>query len=240
SGLSLINYCGHGSSNSWGTSGFSSSDVNDLRNGDMLPVIISVACVNGAFHKGTCFAEAWLRKQDGGAVAALMSTINQPWTPPMRGQDYMNDLLIGGYDYQANPGNGTSTTSGRNIFGSIVLNGLVLMYAESSGSQDLETISTWTTFGDASLQVRTQAQIQIDISNIVVRSGDSFSTQISDGVEAVSGAMVVLKQNDLIFKGITDDSGHVTIEHELEAGTATLVVSGSNLETIYQEIQVEN
>ncbi|MCP4747425.1 MAG: hypothetical protein GY874_14980, partial [Desulfobacteraceae bacterium] len=36
SGLSLINYCGHGSSNSWGTSGFSSSDVNDLRNGDML------------------------------------------------------------------------------------------------------------------------------------------------------------------------------------------------------------
>ncbi|MCP4747426.1 MAG: hypothetical protein GY874_14985, partial [Desulfobacteraceae bacterium] len=240
SGLSLINYCGHGSSNSWGTSGFSSSDVNDLRNGDMLPVIISVACVNGTFHKGTCFAEAWLRKQDGGAVAALMATINQPWTPPMRGQDYMNDLLIGGYDYQVNPGNGTSTAAGRTIFGSIVLNGLVLMYAESNGSHDLDTLSTWTIFGDASLQVRTQPPLQIEISNIEVTAGDRFSTNISDGAEAVSGAMVVLSQNDMIFKGITSDSGDVTIEHELEAGAATLVVSGSNLATIYQEIQVEN
>ena len=92
----------------------------------MLPFIFSVACVNGAYHSGECFAEAWLKKENGGAVLTLMSTINQSWVPPMRGQDYFNDLLTGGYDYQANPGNGISTTEGRSIIGSIVVNGLFL------------------------------------------------------------------------------------------------------------------
>ena len=51
--------------------------------------IISVACVNGNFVNSTCFAEAWLRAEDNdeptGAIATLMSTINQSWNPPMRG-----------------------------------------------------------------------------------------------------------------------------------------------------------
>ena len=42
-----------------------------------------------------CFAEKWLRATNSegeptGAIAALMSTINQSWNPPMLGQDEMN------------------------------------------------------------------------------------------------------------------------------------------------------
>ncbi|MCK4312666.1 MAG: agmatine deiminase, partial [Candidatus Cloacimonetes bacterium] len=59
-GTGIINYCGHGSTTSWGTSGFSNSHIANLTNGDMLPFIVSVACVNGAFHSTECFAEAWL------------------------------------------------------------------------------------------------------------------------------------------------------------------------------------
>jgi len=165
-GLSVINYCGHGSDTSWVTSGFNNADVNALTNGAMLPVIYSVACVNGTFHKTSeCFAEAWLRKSGGGAVATVMATINQPWQPPMRGQDYMNDLLTGGYDYAAGPGNGTSTTAGKTTFGSTVFNGMVLMYAESAGSDDLDTIKTWTIFGDASLQVRTAESKALQVTH---------------------------------------------------------------------------
>ncbi len=153
-GTHVINYSGHGSNTSWGTSGFSSTDVNNLTNGSKLPIIFSVACVNGAFHQGTSFSESWLRKNNGGAVAALMSTINQPWNPPMRGQDYFNDLLTGGYNYSTSPGNGTNTTAGKARLGDIVLTGLSMMYAESSDIDDLDTISTWTLFGDASLLVR--------------------------------------------------------------------------------------
>ena len=151
SGAHVINYCGHGNETSWGTPWFLSDDVNNLANANRLPVIFSVACLNGAFHTGTSFSETWLRKSNGGAVATLMATINQPWQPPMRGQDYFNDLLTGGYSYSAGPGNGTNTTEGKTRLGDIVVTGFSLMYAESSASDDLDTISTWTLFGDSSL-----------------------------------------------------------------------------------------
>ncbi|MCD4748146.1 MAG: hypothetical protein K8R59_02125 [Thermoanaerobaculales bacterium] len=61
-GAGLGFYIGHGSVTSWGTSGFSVTNVNSLVNGEMLPVIWDVACLNGAFQStNECFAESWLR-----------------------------------------------------------------------------------------------------------------------------------------------------------------------------------
>ena len=51
-GVSTIAYCGHGSNTYWVTSGFSNSHISQLTNGDKLPFIVSVACVNGAYHTG--------------------------------------------------------------------------------------------------------------------------------------------------------------------------------------------
>ena len=239
-GISIVNYCGHGSNTSWGTSGFSNSNINQLTNGDKLPILFSVACVNGAFHSGECFAEAWLKKDGGGAVVALMSTINQPWQPPMRGQDYFNDILTGGYDYSNNPGNGTNTEEGRSFIGSIIVNGFVLMYAESSGSSDLETIQTWTTFGDCSLQSRTIAPAELSISNEVVISAVDFTTVVTSDGNPVAGAMVGLSQADgsLYYSAVTDENGEVTIAHELIPGDAKLVVTAFNTQTIYNDIVV--
>ncbi len=238
-GLSVINYCGHGSDTYWVTSGFSTSNVASLTNGDMLPVIYSVACVNGTFHKTTeCFAESWLRKSGGGAVAVLMATINLPWTPPMRGQDYMNDLLTGGYDYAAGPGDGTSTTYGKTTFGSTVFNGMVLAYAESAGSDDLDTLKTWTIFGDASVQVRTANPTTIAVSNTTVQSGVAFTTKVTAGGAAVAGARVTLSQGTAMVTGTTDANGNVTLSHAFTSGSVTLVVTGLNLTTIYQTVTV--
>ncbi len=241
SGLGLINYAGHGSHSSWATSGFSTSNISSLTNGQMLPVIISVACVNGEFHTGSdCFAEGWLKKEGGGAVATVMSTINQPWQPPMRGQDYMNDLLTGGYNYSTQPGNGTSTTEGRTTFGSIVFNGLILMYSESSGSSDLETIQTWTIFGDASLQVRTEAPRVLVISNTVIEAGTPYTTTVTSGGTPVEGAAVTIQHNGTTFKTATNSSGQATLNHGITSGDVILVISGNNLETKYYEMTVGN
>lgn len=87
-GLGIINYVGHGAVTEWVTSEFTNTNVSGLTNGSKLPFLISVACVNGDFDGNTCFGEAWLRKSGGGAVAAIMSSINQPWDQPMIAQDY--------------------------------------------------------------------------------------------------------------------------------------------------------
>ena len=99
-GRSIINYTGHGSNGSWGNGcPMNQTDVHNLENMGMYPFIWSVACVNGEFHQGTCYAETWLRatnEDDGtptGAIAVLMSTVNQGWNPPIEGQDEMNAIL---------------------------------------------------------------------------------------------------------------------------------------------------
>ncbi len=236
-GAGIINYCGHGSQNSWVSTGFSSSDVNQLSNGDMLPFIFSVACVNGAFHSGDCFAEAWLRNDGGGAIITLMATINQPWDPPMRGQDYFNDLITGGYDYSSNPGSGINTDEGRTIIGSVVANALTLMYTESNGSSDLETIQTWTTFGDAALQLRTDEAAPVTLSSNIMLVGADFETTITVNGAAFEGAMVALSQDGVYASAYTDANGNVAIPNDFLPGDVLLVVTGFNTETVHETIQ---
>lgn len=242
-GTGLINYTGHGSSTSWGTTGFSNSDVNNLTNGDLLPWIVSVACNNGEFNRtgGDCFAEAWLKKENGGAVMFLGSTISQPWDPPMRGQDYFADVTVGGYNYDDHSGqSGINTSEQRTTIGSIIVNGHVLMLSESSTSSDLETTQTWTTFGDPSMQVRTKAPAALSLSNETVTSGQAFSTTVSANSQPVPGAMVTLSQDGSYYTAVSDENGQVNIDHGLTPGTALLVVTAFNTETIYDEVNVNS
>ncbi len=239
-GISVVNYCGHGYAQGWSTSGFSNNNVASLTNGDQLPWLVSVACNNGDFHGNSdCFAEAWQKKDGGGSVMFLGATISQPWNPPMRGQDYFADILIGGYDYSAHPGqSGISTDEGRTTLGSIVFNGLALMTTESGGSSDWETAKTWHIFGDPSMQPRTDTPDDLTLSNNVVLVGLDFSTMITGSNGPVEGAMVCLSQNGEYFKGVTDATGSVSIPQTLLPGDAQLVVTGFNTETIYETITV--
>lgn len=239
SGLSVINYCGHGAHDYWVTSNYSVTNANAATNGSKLPFVFSVACVVGEFHNGTdCLAEALLRKSGGGAVATWMATLNQPWTPPMRGQDYANDILTQGYNYTSGPGNGTNTTYGKTTFGSITFNAASLMIAESAATDDWDTYKTWTIFGDPSLQVRTETPKAITLSNYNVPTG-TYTTNVSVSGSPFQNALVSLyKSGDpQPYSGLTDASGNVTITHSL-TGTVKLTVTGFNLATINQDVTI--
>ena len=241
-GLSVINYCGHGSETTFVTSGYSNTNINASTNGSKLPFIFSVACVNGKFHMttGDCFAEAWLRKENGGAVATIMSTINQPWIPPMRGQDYFNDILIGGYNYTANPGDGTNTTASdlRTTFGSITFNGTVLMLAEQYTDTDTrETFQTWTIFGDASLQVRTNTPKAIAVTAGDI-TGSPYNVTVTSNGSALANARVALFQNGVSYTALTNSSGVASIAHNFSSGTATVTVTSYNYGTYQASVSV--
>jgi hypothetical protein len=147
SGTRFINYCGHGSSSSWGTTGYSSNDVNQLTNVGKLPVIQSVACVNGDFSVSSCFAETWLRATSGGqptgAAAVYMSTINQYWNEPMYGQACHGNG--GKYSYVGlELQDADFSVCGLWFAGSSVM-------MDISGNSGRDMFMTWTCFGDPSL-----------------------------------------------------------------------------------------
>jgi hypothetical protein len=142
-GRGIVNYCGHGSESGWTSSGFSSSNVTALLNDNMLPFVFSVACVNGQFAGGTCFAEAWLRSTHNGepigAIGAYMSSINQDWDPPMEAQDAFNALLV-------------NAAAPYHSFGALCFAGSCsMMDAYAADGPDM--FNTWHVFGDPSVRI---------------------------------------------------------------------------------------
>jgi hypothetical protein len=140
-GRGIINYCGHGSTTAWGTTGFSVTDVAALTNRNMLPFIFDVACVNGQFNGYTCFAEAWMRAvsagEPTGAIGIYASSINQSWAPPMEAQDTFNSMYIAG----------TYST-----YGALCYAGSCSMM-DKYGSGGADMFNTWHIFGDPSLRI---------------------------------------------------------------------------------------
>lgn len=238
-GTGLIIYTGHGDLQGWTTSSFKKNDITELDNGNRLPVIFSVACNNGLYNaENDCFAETWLKKENGGAVGMLAASINLPWASSMRGQDYFIDVLVGGYNYDDHNNQwGINTSEQRSILGSVIFNGFILMLSEMSGNTDIETVHSWNLLGDVALQLRTKVPDQLHLSNKVVSTNRAFETIISVN-EGLSGAIVTLTQDGKYYFSTSDAHGHVYIEHDLKPGKAKLVVTAFNAETIYENIYV--
>jgi gingipain R len=239
SGASTIAYCGHGSSTVWSTTGFNNTNINQLTNGDKLPFIVASACDNGKFHNASdCFAEVWLKKENGGAVVTWMSTMLHPWDPPMRGQDYFYDILIGGFDYNLYPTqNGINTNEQRTHWGAITVNVANLMLTEVNNTEDKECVRTWTTFGDPSLQLRTKLPAVILSSHNTMTVGVPYTTTITTNGAPVKDALVCISQNNTYRSAFTDNNGTVTIANPFAEGNVRLVVTAFNTTTIYEMIE---
>jgi hypothetical protein len=245
-GRSIINYTGHGNYDCFQSiyGGYLyDTDVATLTNGTKLPFVVSVACLVGniEYTSKPCFAEAWMRKTNGGAVGGWFSSISQPWLPPMKGQDYYNDIIKGSYDYSTQPGDGINITEQRTTVGTVCCNASNLMLQESpTDAATKDTQEAWIIFGDVSLQLRTDPPKLITNTNETLLPGN-YSTTITatSGGAAVPGAIVTLYQNGVNYSAISDSNGAVSIDHGFSAGEyVTLTVSGFNLETEQSEVMV--
>lgn len=214
-GVGIITYCGHGSETSWGTTNFSNSHINNLTNYNMQPFIISTACLNGKYVNQTCFAEAWLRAtkngQSTGAVSTVMSTMSQPWNPPMVGQDEMIRLLTG-----------AENTTVKRTFGGIVFNGLAKMHEvyPTTSSQGLQTMRTWVIFGDPTLQVRTAVPQLLTVSHNSQIFAGVTQLQVSSPVE--NAKVVLTKGNTILAQGFISGGSVMLNFNEVLIPTDTL------------------
>ncbi|HPM38457.1 MAG TPA: C25 family cysteine peptidase [candidate division Zixibacteria bacterium] len=217
-GRGVVNYVGHGSTTAWSTTGFSNSNVNSLVNDNLLPVIFSVACVNGDFGGTTCFGEAWLRAthngNPSGALAAYMSSINQSWNPPMDGQDEINDLLV---------------AEAKLTVGGLCFNGSCKMI-DLNGADGIEIYDTWHIFGDPSVMLRTLAPTALAVSHsdVIMVGWSSMAVTVA----GVSGALCALTYNGQIYATAYTDAGgnaSLALPPELPIGNdMTLTVTAHN------------
>jgi hypothetical protein len=135
-GPMLVNYFGHGSVETWTGGGIlRTSDVPSLTNGNRLPLLFGMTCLNGHFHDLTSVSlgEALLTAPNGGAVATWVSSA-LTFAP---GQQAMGRSL---YQY---------------IFqgGSSPLLGDAIRAAKLS-TNDIDVRRSWILFGDPTLPMR--------------------------------------------------------------------------------------
>ena len=234
-GVSIINYCNHGSETSWGVANYSNSHVNALVNDNMLPFIWSVACLNGQFsYSQPCFAETWMRATDNntgvptGAIGGMFSWISQPWIPPMYGQDEMVNILC---EWRGTD-NFDHTLAGASLNGSMDI-------LDKAPSDNGETFNTWILFGDPTLMVRTDNPVSMNVTCTpsVLMLGMS-SLEIT-AVETPFGIATLMMDGEVISTGYIQD-GSVTLNFApmSNVGNATLTVIGYNKVTEIINIEV--
>jgi len=196
-GRGFVNYVGHGSNTAWSTTGFNNTNASALTNGYMTPIIQDVACVNGNFVSITCFAEAWLRNANGGAVAMYASSINQSWNSPMRAQDETVDLLVAEAKF---------TTGGLFYNGSCKM---MDVYGNTTGSDGVNMFKTWHIFGDAALSVRSKTPLAMTVTHPAQIIIGATTVNVSTGV---ANSLVALTYNNTIYaRGYTNSAGNATL-----------------------------
>ena len=236
-GVSIINYCNHGSETSWGVFNYSNSHVNALTNDYKLPYIISVACLVGKYDHGSgCFAEAWMRATNNsngnptGAIGGMFSYISQPWIPPMYGQDEMVDILVESYNSQI-----------RRTMGGVSVDGnMAVLDLGATQNANKGTYNCWILYGDPTLTLRNAVPDDMGVTHAssMATTATSFTVNATNG----NGALATLTRNNEIMGSATIVNGtcNITFAAPGTTGTATLTVFGYNKITYIATIQIVN
>ena len=234
-GVSIINYCNHGSETSWGVFSYSNSHVNALTNDYKLPYIISVACLNGKYDRsGDCFAEAWMRATNNsngnptGAIGGMFSYISQPWQPPMYGQDEMVDILVE-----------LQSSNIKHTMGGVSANGnMAVLDLGANQNANKGTYNTWILYGDPTLTLRNAVPTDMGVTHAssMSTSATNFTVNATNG----NGALATLTRNGEIMGSATINNGtcNITFAAPGTTGTATLTVFGYNKITYIATVNI--
>jgi uncharacterized repeat protein (TIGR01451 family)/fimbrial isopeptide formation D2 family protein len=133
SGSLLTNYVGHGSVEIWSNYVFDSNMAAALTNGDKLPFVVTMNCLNGYFHDmfTESLAEALMKNANGGAVGVWASSA---LTSPDQ------QLLVNLELY-------------RQIFAGAPTIGDAILKAKKA-TTDRDVRRTWILFGDPTMKLR--------------------------------------------------------------------------------------
>lgn len=229
-GVGMVQHRDHGEELGWGDPPYSVTNVNALANGNKTPVVFSTNCLTGAIdHSSDCFAEAFQKKQSGGAVGVMAAT--------RVSYSGHNDLLTHGMFTCFYPSYDTTHTGNRyensmNVCEAMAFGKYYMHMYEGNSAETLYTFRLFHWFGDPSMILRTNTPIAptIDIPATIPAGTESIDITIAD-----EGALVALSQEGTILgKGIASSGMvHIVLNQPVEAGIdVSLVVTGYNLDPL--------
>ncbi len=224
-GRSQATYSGHGGSTGWGGPSFSNSDVYNLNNGHMLPLVQSYACYTGDYQgTGECFMEAWIRAPNKGAVASWGSSVTSYW-------DEDDILQKGVYDFIFD----SAVTWMRGFLGGGMLR--VLAYYGNTSTVN-RYFEQYNLFGDPSMDLFTLVPKEITATYNPVPPGPSvMDVYVSNNLGPLRNALVCVWQKD---RGAGDTIAILGVAYSNSAGLAQVPINPIAVDTVFVTVTAHN
>jgi Peptidase family C25/Propeptide_C25 len=243
-GHSFVCYRGAGHSTYWsGPSGqmLTSTDVLNLNNGYMLPMVTSMTCGGGDFaaiEAPTCFGETWM---SAGSPTLPKGSIGFIGPSERDTKTWFNNANAMGI-FQG------VTEEGLFSCGEMLLRGKMELYTNypnghawgGSEESDQFYFYVYNLLGDPGLQIWTDTpkEIELQASEIVVGSNYISASVISEGDKA-DFTVAFTSEDSLVAVGFTDNDGNVNIPVSVWEGSYQLTASKYGYIPKIIEIQVE-
>lgn len=225
----IVNQIGHGYffNMSVGNANFTTTDADNLTNGDHQFLLYGLNCASAAFDN-SCLMERFVKNPNGGAVCALGSSREAfPYAVNAYQQAFFANLYCQGE---------------HRVGRAMALSRLPFLAATEQAYFDRWTFENYTLLGDPALAIWTAAprQAVVTAPASFVGGQRTLAFTVTAGGSPVAGALVCLaKAGEDLEWGTTDASGEVTLSFLApSAGSATLMVTGPNLAPYTQSIPV--
>ncbi len=220
-----MNYRGWGNAYGWHYPHFHVEDMEELSNGERLPVMTSIVCNTGDFanqNVDPCFGELWLTLGDVGNTKGGVAFLGPS---DLHTQTKFNNSICSGF-YQGVLeedifGFGTATLRGKmEMYNNFLLN-------QSPGDMVEFYFYVYNILGDPSLTMRTTIPQQVEC--VVPEEVSLASNYIEIDCSNLSdGVVTAKKENEFYFRTILEDgNATVFISPETE-GDIELTISAPN------------
>lgn len=238
---------GYSGGTGWAHPEFLKEDIEDLNNGDKLPVVFSINCHTGEFQLEECFAEKFLRKENGGAVAVIAASYysysgnNDGFALGMFESIWPNPGLtpLFGNGKVQHPHNFDHATTS---LGDVVNLGLLRMTETWGGPEEDSkyTYQLFHLFGDPSMKIWKAKPEMLSATLPLLLEKDQKEIVISDISEI--GCTVTIVQGDRILSKKVTEANEETIScSDLNGGEPlSITISKDGYKPVYKEYDLGN
>ncbi|QZT38079.1 T9SS type A sorting domain-containing protein [Halosquirtibacter xylanolyticus] len=239
---------GYAGGTGWAHPEFLTSDINGLNNGEKLPVVFSINCHTGEFELKECFAEKFLRKNNGGAVAVIAASyysysgcndgltlgmFESIWPNPGFNPSFGNGAGVHGH----HPHNFDHATT---TLGDVVNLGLMRMdetWAPDEESR-IYTYRLFHLFGDPSMKIWKAKPAEINATFPDAMSCGDQQVTISD--ISKMGALITVVQGDKVLakKIVSKETETLNFSEVDDLGAVRITLSGDQIKPLTKEYEI--
>ncbi len=210
-GTFLVVHRDHGGVDGWGDPKFDNSDIADLNNGDLLPVVFSINCLTGKFYDSNIdsFSETLERSETGGAVGVIAATsITYTWHNNVAVYGWIDAIWPTFVDYY-NGENGGINDFEPPIYemGQVLNYGKFFLNSRVDSGVHYEIYDEFHWFGDPTMQIWTKQPADMNVT-YSASMPDLYTVNLSVDI---SGAVIALSKNgELLSRRISQAGEEVT------------------------------